>query len=58
MGGEPHTAAGKIRVMVVDDEPLVSKGVALVLGEERGLVFCGEAESEPEALRTDSSFEA
>ncbi len=50
MGGKPQTAARKVRVMVVDDEPLVSKGVALLLGVERGVVFCGEAESEAEAL--------
>ena len=36
--------------MVVDDQPMVSRGVELLLAGERDLVFCGEAESEPQAL--------
>ncbi len=50
MSGKAQTAARRVRVLVVDDEPLVSKGVELLLAGERDLEVCGEAESEPQAL--------
>ncbi len=37
--------------MVVDDEPLVRKGLALLLGVEPDLVVCGEAAGERQALK-------
>ncbi len=49
MRGEARSGGRKIRVMVVDDQPMVCRGVELLLAGERDLVFCGEAESEPQA---------
>ncbi len=39
-----------IRVFLVDDEPIVRKGLRLLLGVKPGLAVCGEAESEHDAL--------
>ncbi len=49
MPSESEAAARKIRVMLVDDEPLVRQGLARLLETRPGLVVCGEAESEIEA---------
>ncbi len=43
-------ATRKIRVMVVDDEPLVCGAVALLLDREPHLEVCCQAQSEPHAL--------
>ena len=51
MSGEEQTAARQIRVVLVDDQPIVRKGLALLLGMEPDLVVCGEAEGEAEAFR-------
>ncbi len=40
----------KNRVFVVDDEPVVRRGLQLLLGHEPSLAVCGEAEGESEAL--------
>jgi len=50
MPNRPQTGARKIRVVLVDDEPLVRKGLALLLGGETDLVVCGAAENERQAL--------
>jgi DNA-binding NarL/FixJ family response regulator len=42
--------AAKTRVFLVDDHPIVRRGFQLVLGLERDLVLCGEAESGSVAL--------
>jgi DNA-binding NarL/FixJ family response regulator len=39
-----------IRVFLVDDEPIVRKGLHLLLGVQPGLAVCGEAENEHDAL--------
>jgi DNA-binding NarL/FixJ family response regulator len=39
-----------VRVFLVDDEPIVLKGLRLLLGVKPGLAVCGEAESEHDAL--------
>ncbi len=44
--------------MVVDDEPLVCKAVATLLGREPKLAVCGEAASEPQALERLRSSKA
>jgi DNA-binding NarL/FixJ family response regulator len=39
-----------IRVFLVDDEPIVRKGLRLLFGVRPGLVVCGEADNEHDAL--------
>ncbi len=39
-----------IRLFLVDDEPLVRKGLQLLFGLKPGLACCGEAANEQEAL--------
>ena len=38
------------RIIIVDDHPLMRKGLALTLGMEPDLEVCGQAESAEEAL--------
>lgn len=40
----------KIRLFLVDDEPIVRKGLRFLFGGEPHLTVCGEAETEHEAL--------
>jgi DNA-binding NarL/FixJ family response regulator len=47
----PHPFAGKVRVLLVDDHPIVRSGLAGLIGAEPDLVVCGEAEDLHEALR-------
>ena len=43
-------SAAKIRVLLVDDHPIVRRGFQLLLGLEPDLMVCGEADSGPSAL--------
>ena len=43
--------SGKSRVLLVDDHPLVRRGVADVIAHEADLEVCGEAADVSEALR-------
>ena len=40
----------QIRLFLVDDEPIVRKGLRLLFGVEPSLAVCGEAENEHDAL--------
>jgi DNA-binding NarL/FixJ family response regulator len=40
----------KIKVLIVDDHPLVREGLANLIGQETDLQVCGEAGNEPQAL--------
>lgn len=42
---------GKTRVFLVDDHPIVRRGLQLILSLEPDLVVCGEADSGPAAFR-------
>jgi DNA-binding NarL/FixJ family response regulator len=42
---------GKSRVLLVDDHPMVRRGVADVIAHETDLEICGEATDVPEAMR-------
>ena len=40
----------KIKVLLVDDHPLVREGLAVLIRQQADLEICGEAENEPQAL--------
>ncbi len=40
----------KIRVLVVDDHPIVRQGLSLLLNQEEDLMTCGEAEDMHQAM--------
>jgi DNA-binding NarL/FixJ family response regulator len=40
----------KIKILLVDDHPLVREGVANLINQQPDFVVCGEAASEPQAL--------
>jgi DNA-binding NarL/FixJ family response regulator len=42
--------AGKIKVLLVDDHPLVREALAILINQQSDLEICGEAGSEPDAL--------
>jgi DNA-binding NarL/FixJ family response regulator len=42
---------GKHRVLIVDDHPLVRRGLAELIAEEKDLEVCGEASDADEAMR-------
>ena len=46
-----RTITGKSRILLVDDHPLVRRGLKSLLDHETDLVVCGEAATETEALR-------
>ncbi|MGP5053496.1 response regulator transcription factor [Brachybacterium paraconglomeratum] len=47
----PVAAPDPVRLVVVDDEPLVRQGLSLILGAEDDLEIVGEAADGDEALR-------
>lgn len=44
-------ASGPVRILLVDDHPLLRAGLAEVLTKEKDLVICGHAEDRLEALK-------
>ena len=40
----------KIKVLLVDDHPLVREGLVNLISQQADLQICGEADSEPQAL--------
>jgi DNA-binding NarL/FixJ family response regulator len=49
--------ARKTRIFVVDDHPVVRRGLQFMLGVEPNLTVCGEAENGPEALEKIMALE-
>lgn len=43
--------AQKIRILIVDDHPLIREGLSKVIGQQPDLTVCGEADDEDTALR-------
>ena len=43
--------SSKIRILLVDDHPIVRRGFQLLIGLERDMMVCGEAQDAPEALQ-------
>lgn len=42
---------GSLRILIVDDHPVVRAGLSMSLRREPGFAICGEAEGVPEAMR-------
>lgn len=49
-------AAPAIRILIVDDHPLVRLGLSSLLSQQAGLVVCGEAHNGASALRSIDEF--
>jgi DNA-binding NarL/FixJ family response regulator len=43
--------AAKTRIFIVDDHPLLRRGLAELINREADMIFCGEAEDSPSAMR-------
>jgi DNA-binding NarL/FixJ family response regulator len=46
--------AGKSKILVVDDHPMIREGLAGLVSNENDLEICGQAEDAPEALKAIS----
>jgi DNA-binding NarL/FixJ family response regulator len=46
----PAPRKGKYRVLLIDDHPLLRKGLAELINQEPDLIVCGEAEEAPKAF--------
>ena len=44
----------KTRIFIVDDHPLLRRGLSELINREPDMIFCGEAEDSPSALKTIS----
>jgi DNA-binding NarL/FixJ family response regulator len=56
MAREQPGGAAKIQVFLVDDEPVVRRGLRLLLELEAGINVCGEAASEAAAMKGISAL--
>ncbi|MBL7140389.1 MAG: response regulator transcription factor [Planctomycetes bacterium] len=50
-GAHPPSEDAKVRVLIVDDHPVVRQGLRILIQEEPDLVVCAEAETVAEALQ-------
>ncbi|ATC63047.1 DNA-binding response regulator [Nibricoccus aquaticus] len=48
--------SAKTRIFIVDDHPLLRRGLAELINREPDMVFCGEAEDSPSALKMISQI--
>jgi DNA-binding NarL/FixJ family response regulator len=48
--------SAKTRIFIVDDHPLLRRGLAELINREPDMVFCGEAEDSPSALKAISQI--
>ena len=48
--------AEKNRILVVDDHPMIRKGIVSLIDDQQDLVICGQAEDALEALKAISSL--
>ena len=48
------TEAEKSKILVVDDHPMIRKGIVSLIDDQQDLVICGQAEDAPEALKAIS----
>jgi DNA-binding NarL/FixJ family response regulator len=56
-GGEPDRPRAKTRLFLVDDEPIVRRGLRFLIDLKPDLVVCGEAEGELEAFEAVLSLQ-
>lgn len=42
----------KIRIIIVDDHPIVRQGLAELINQEKDIEVCGQAEDAPQAMKT------
>jgi len=49
-GKKKSPPAGKKRILIVDDHPMMREGLAQLIGNEADLTVCGEAENAGEAI--------
>lgn len=52
----PMQLKDKVRILIVDDHPIVRHGIAQLLRQEPDLVICGEAEDTPAAISAVTSL--
>jgi DNA-binding NarL/FixJ family response regulator len=48
--------SAKTRIFIVDDHPLLRRGLAELINREPDMVFCGEAEDSPSAIKAISQI--
>lgn len=48
--------SAKTRIFIVDDHPLLRRGLAELINRESDMMFCGEAEDSPSALKAISQI--
>lgn len=48
--------SAKTRIFIVDDHPLLRRGLAELINREPDMVFCGEAEDSPSAIKAISQL--
>ena len=53
-----NSEARQIRVVLVDDHPIVRQGIGMLIAQQPDMVVCGEADNGPDALRVLEATEA
>lgn len=48
--------SGKTRIVIIDDHPIVRRGIAQLIDQEPDLEVCGEADDAPQALTVIASL--
>ncbi|HEY5914296.1 MAG TPA: response regulator transcription factor [Verrucomicrobiae bacterium] len=54
--GQPRRKLGEVRILLVDDHPLVREGLAATLSKELDLTVCGHAASATQALQAAATL--
>ena len=54
---QDKTSTGPIRVLIVDDHPIVREGLSQKIGQQKDMVVCGEADNAADALALIESEE-
>ena len=54
---KPEDEKSKIKVLIVDDHPIVREGLTQLINQEKDLVVCGQAEDADKALEAIAALE-